>query len=35
MMNFRLNYHSLPHATQRLSLRVKREHDGISLASAD
>jgi len=35
MINFHLNYHSLPRRTQRNSLAVKREHDEISSESAD
>jgi len=35
MINFRLNYHSLPRAAQRNSLAVKREYDDISSLSAD
>jgi len=35
MINFRLNYHSLPRRMKRNSLAVKREHDDISSASAD
>jgi len=32
MINFRLNYHSLPRRTKRNSLAVKREHDSISVS---
>jgi len=35
IINFHLNYHSLPCRMKRNSLVVKREHDDISLASAD
>ena len=35
MINFRLNQRSLPCRMKRSSLAVKREHDDISLASAD
>jgi len=35
MINFRLNYHSLPRRTKRNSLAVKREHNDIRSASAD
>jgi len=35
MINFRLNYHSLPRAAHCNSLGVKREHDDINSASAD
>jgi len=35
MINFRLNYHSLPRGAQRHSLGVKHEHDDISSVSAD
>jgi len=35
MINFRLNYHSLPSAVQCNSLGVKRVHYDISSVSAD
>jgi len=35
MINFPLKQHSLPCRTKRKSLAVKREHDDISLVSAD
>jgi len=33
MINFRLNYHSLPRRTKRNSLAVKHKHDDISSVS--
>jgi len=35
MINFRLDYHSLPRTAQRNLLGVKREHDDISSVSTD
>jgi len=35
MINFRLNYHSLPRRTKRNPLAMKCEHDDISSVSAD
>jgi len=35
MINFRLNYHSLPRAWQCNSLGVKREQNDISSVSTD